>query len=273
MKLATIRLETANTLARLEGKDLLTYPYSDVGAWLRAGSPDLATGTEQARIEAEGVDFAPVVPAPGKIVCVGLNYREHILEMGRELPQRPTLFAKFADALVGAHDPIVLPPHSSAVDWEAELAIVIGATARRADEATARSAIAGFTVANDVSARDYQRFTPQWLQGKTFDLTTPLGPYLLTTDESGIAPELSLECRVDGTVKQAADTGDLVFGPVDLVQYISSITTLNPGDVILTGTPGGVGDGREPKEFLHEGSVLETSLGSIGSCRNECVAR
>ena len=155
--------------------------------------------------------------------------------------------AKFADALIGANDPIVLPPGSEAVDWEAELAVVIGSRVSRATEEEAAAAIAGFTVANDISARDFQRRTTEWLQGKTFDATTPLGPFLLTADESGSAPGLEISCTVDGFTKQKADTADLVFSPVELVRYISAVTTLNPGDVILTGTPGGVGDGLTPR--------------------------
>lgn len=272
MKLATVRLAGQTSLARLQGETLHVYPFTDVGAWLKAGCPEL-NGNATSTLAADHADFAPVVPAPGKIVCVGLNYREHILEMGRELPERPTLFAKFADALIGANDPIILPPRSQAVDWEAELALVIGRDISRGTRQEAEAAIAGFTVANDISARDFQRFTPEWLQGKTFDDTTPLGPYLATVDETGVCPDLALECTVDGSTKQSSGTGDLVFDPAGLVQYISSITTLRAGDVVLTGTPGGVGDGRNPKEFLTAGNLVETSIASIGSCRNECIER
>ncbi|AIY03096.1 hypothetical protein ART_3497 [Arthrobacter sp. PAMC 25486] len=273
MKLATVRIEGGTSAALEDEGSLILLPFVDVGDWLRAGSPDVRQYDGGARLPAEKADFAPLVTLPGKIVCVGLNYREHILEMGRELPPYPTLFAKFADALVGAYDPIVLPPGSVAVDWEAELAVVIGSRVSHATDEEAAAAIAGFTVANDISARDFQRRTTQWLQGKTFDDTTPLGPYLLTADESGSAPGLSISCSVDGSGKQLADTADLVFGPVELVRYISAVTTLNPGDVILTGTPGGVGDGLNPKEFLTDGSVVTTSISGIGECRNTCILR
>lgn len=271
MKLATVRTAGRTALAQLMGDSLHLYPFSDVGAWLKAGSPDL-TGMSIGVLEESEANFAPVVPTPGKIVCVGLNYREHIEEMGRDVPQRPTLFAKFSDSLVGAFDPIILPLGSEAVDWEAELAVVMGLDVTRGTAEESAAAIAGFTVSNDISARDYQRFTPQWLQGKTFDSTTPLGPYLLTVDETGVHPEMELSCTVDGVTKQSSCTSDLVFDPVTLVQYISAITTLRAGDVILTGTPGGVGDGRSPKEYLGAGSIVETSLSAIGSCRNTCVA-
>ncbi|MFJ4264396.1 fumarylacetoacetate hydrolase family protein [Paenarthrobacter nicotinovorans] len=273
MKLATIRTESGTRAAVLDGGKLLPLEFNDVGAWLNAGSPEWSGLVAGDPVSPDQADYAPVVPTPGKIICVGLNYRDHILEMGRELPQYPTLFAKFADSLIGAHDDLVLPPGSASVDWEAELAVVIGATAVQADETQARQAIAGFAVANDVSARDYQRRTPEWLQGKTFDQTTPLGPYLVTADETGHEPELDIRCTVDGSTKQHSRTSELVFGPVALIQYISAITTLRPGDIILTGTPGGVGDGRNPKEFLVPGSVLETSINTLGATANRCIVR
>lgn len=271
MRLATIRTNEGTSAAVLEGGKLLPLAFADVGSWLQAGSPDWAAHVAGAPVRPEDADFAPVVPHPGKIICVGLNYRDHILEMGRDLPEFPTLFAKFSDSLIGAHDAIVLPPGSTSVDWESELAVIIGTTVSRADQAAARNAIAGFAVANDVSARDFQRRTPEWLQGKTFDRTTPLGPYLVTVDEAGAEPDLDISCSVDGNTKQHSRTSELVFGPVALVQYISAITTLRPGDVILTGTPGGVGDGRTPKEFLQPGSLLETSINTLGATANRCV--
>lgn len=273
MKMATIRSDSGTRAAILDGGKLLPLDFTDVGAWLRAGSPDWSAHVAGAPVNPEEADFAPTVSNPGKIVCVGLNYRDHILEMGRKLPEYPTLFAKFADSLIGAYDDIILPPDSISVDWEGELAIIIGSSVGRADESTARQAIAGFTVANDVSARDFQRRTQEWLQGKTFDQTTPLGPYLVTVDETGPEPDLDISCAVDGNTKQHSRTSELVFGPVALIQYISAITTLHPGDLILTGTPGGVGDGRNPKEFLELGSVLETSINTLGTTANRCVVR
>jgi acylpyruvate hydrolase len=215
-------------------------------------------------------DFAPVVPAPGKILCVGLNYAAHIREMGRELPEFPTLFAKFTPALVGAYDDIVLPAVSDAMDWEAELAVVIGQTVRHASAEAARAAIAGYAVLNDVTARDWQNRTPQWLQGKTFEATTPFGPYLVSPDEAGEG--LTIGCDVDGEQMQRSDTADLVFDPVELVRYISTILTLSPGDVIATGTPGGVGHARTPERYLRDGAVLTTRIEGLGECRNRCRA-
>ncbi|MDQ4490103.1 fumarylacetoacetate hydrolase family protein [Sinomonas sp. ASV486] len=273
MKLATIRWSdsTGTRAAVLDGGRLHPLDLADVGAWLEAGSPDWAQHVDGVPVETADADFAPLVPRPGKIICVGLNYRDHILEMGRELPEYPTLFAKFADSLVGARDDVVLPAGSGRVDWEGELAVVVGRTVSHADEDAARDAIAGFAVSNDVSARDFQRRTPQWLQGKTFDSTTPLGPYLVTADETGPEPDLTITCSVDGAVKQQSRTSELVFGPVELVRYISAITILRPGDVILTGTPGGVGDGRDPKEYLRPGSVLTTTIETLGETENLCT--
>jgi acylpyruvate hydrolase len=271
--MATIRTEDGTHAAVLDAGKLLPLDFDDVGSWLQAGSPGWSSHVAGAAIRPEEADFAPVIPDPGKIICVGLNYRDHILEMGRDLPEYPTLFAKFSDSLIGAHDDIVLPPGSSSIDWEGELAVIIGSQISRADETAARNAIAGFAVANDVSARDFQRRTPEWLQGKTFDRTTPLGPYLVTVDETGPEPDLDISCSVDGNTKQHSRTSELVFGPVALIRYISAITTLRPGDIILTGTPGGVGDGRNPKEFLEPGSLLETSINTLGATANRCVVR
>ena len=273
MRLATIRTQHGTRAAALDGDRLVPLRFADVRAWLEAGAPDWTGNVDGAPVPRAQADFAPVVPTPGKVICVGLNYRDHILEMGRSLPEYPTLFAKFADALVGAHDDVVLPAGSGAVDWEGELAVVVGRTVAHADGAEARDTIAGFAVANDVSARDFQRRTNEWLQGKTFDTTTPLGPYLVTADETGTEPDLEITCSVDGVVKQQSRTGELVFGPVELVRYISAITTLRPGDVILTGTPGGVGDGRDPKEYLRRDSVLTTSIETLGQAQNLCVDR
>lgn len=268
MKLTTLRTATGTRAARIDGDEAVELAAPDVGTLL-------ADPTWAVRAKADGPrhsvdDLAPVVPRPGKIFCVGLNYRTHILEMGRELPQFPTLFAKFAEALIGPGDPVELAPESAAVDWEAELAVVIGAPVRRATTEEAEQAIAGFAVLNDVTMRDWQYRSVQWLQGKTFEATTPLGPWLVTPDElpGGVRPTLDLRCLVDGEVVQEANTGDLVFDPVALVEYISRIVTLRPGDVIATGTPGGVGHARKPPRYLSEGSVLVTEIEGLGSQRN-----
>lgn len=206
---------------------------------------------------------------PGKIICVGVNYTTHIREMGREIPAFPTLFAKYPEALIGAHDHIVLPAASQAMDWEAELAVVVGSEVRNVDESAADAAIAGYTILNDVTARDWQYRTLQWLQGKTFESTTPIGPELVTPDEAGTG--LDLSCTVDGETVQHANTSDLVFGPAATVAYVSTILTLRPGDVISLGTPGGVGHARKPPRYLQPDQVLTTAIAGLGECRNTCV--
>jgi acylpyruvate hydrolase len=273
VRLATVRAGSETRAVRVEGDEYVDLGHADLGELLV--DPDWRERAVDAQTAYDGPvsDYAPVVPRPAKIVCVGLNYATHIREMGRDLPEFPTLFAKYPEALIGATDPIELAPESDAVDWEAELAVVIGRTVRRATEAEAADAIAGFTVLNDVTMRDWQYRSPQWMQGKTWEATSPLGPVLVTPDElpGGVAPALQLTGSVDGEVVQKADTDDLVFSPVDLVRYISTILTLRPGDVIATGTPGGVGHARKPARYLVDGSRLVTEISGIGRLDN--VAR
>jgi acylpyruvate hydrolase len=269
MKLATIRVDGATAAVRLDGDVLVDLGAPDVGAFL--AQPDRQEGT--ATYPVATADFAPLVPNPSKIVCVGLNYRNHIQEMGRELPEHPTLFAKFADCLVGAGDDIVRPQETEALDWEAELAVVIGRRVRRASGADAEAAIAGFSVLNDITARDWQFRTKEWLQGKAWDSSTPLGPYLVTPDElpGGVRPTLDVRLTVDGELMQSDTTGDLLFDPVALVEYVSTIVRLNPGDVIATGTPGGVGHARTPARYLLGGETVTVAIEGLGVLENRIV--
>lgn len=276
MKLATLRHAGRTTAVRIDDDSAVEIDgFPDVGALLATpdwrSTAEAAAGAKHPLADIQPERWAPVVPRPGKIVCVGLNYRKHIREMGRELPEYPTLFAKYPEALIGAHDTIKLPRTAAdAVDWEGELAIVIGAPTRRVAAADADAAIAGFAVLNDVTMRDYQYRSPEWFQGKTFEATTPFGPYLVTPDEFGSGRELRTE--VDGELVQVADTDDLVFSPTELISYISEIVTLQPGDVIASGTPGGVGHVRKPPRYLTPGSTLVTSIEGLGVQRNPVVA-
>ncbi|MFC9935907.1 fumarylacetoacetate hydrolase family protein [Glutamicibacter sp. NPDC127525] len=278
MKLATIRTENGTAAVRQDGDSYtLIAGYSSVDKLLRESNwkqiaadatGSASAGTEFAVAERE---LAPLVTAPGKIICVGLNYRTHILEMGRELPEYPTLFSKYAETLIGATDDIELPTEDSAIDWEAELAVVIGKSGRRIPEAEATKHIAGYSICNDISMRTWQFRTKEWLQGKNWENSTPLGPFLATTDEW--SPGGTIRTTVDGEVMQEASTGDLVHGPEFLVSYISTMISLNPGDVIITGTPGGVGHARKPQRYLTDGQVVETSIEGLGSLRNRASGK
>jgi acylpyruvate hydrolase len=268
MKLATIRDGDRTKAVRIDGDEAVELDAADVGEVLRRDDwPAWAAAGDGARRPVAELDYAPLIVAPDKIVCCGLNYRTHILEFTRELPSYPTLFAKYRSTLTGANDDIELPSVTEAVDWEVELAVIIGKRGRAIAEADAATHIAGYAVLNDVSMREYQNRTLQWLQGKCFEATTPLGPWLVTSDESP-GPSREVVCEVDGVVKQKADTSDLLFGPEHLVSYISDIITLEPGDVIATGTPGGVGFARDPQEGLVDGSVMVTRIEGLGECRN-----
>ncbi|KXO88641.1 hypothetical protein AXK56_09920 [Tsukamurella pulmonis] len=212
----------------------------------------------------------PLAPirAPGKVLCCGLNYRAHIEEMGRGVPEVPTFFAKWADTLVGPEADVALAAgDTTKLDWEAELAVVVGADLRRASVAECAAAIAGYTVSNDVSLRDRQWATTQWLSGKAWDATTPVGPVVVTTDAFDPAEHV-VTCRVDGETVQHAPLDDLLFPPAELLHHASLFTRLRPGDLVLTGTPAGVGAGRDPQRFLSDGQVLETEISGIGLLRN-----
>ncbi|GAA3308679.1 fumarylacetoacetate hydrolase family protein [Arthrobacter ramosus] len=274
MKLATLRTADGGTTAALAmgGNSYVPLPANDVGALLSV--PDWRALAEAAFVAASGPgvvsappsELAPLLPRAGKVICCGLNYSDHIQEMGRELPEYPTLFAKYADTLIGPADTIHV--HGSAkVDWEAELAVVVGSELFRADEDQARAAIAGYTIANDVSMRDWQNRTLQWFQGKAFDGTTPVGPVMVTADEADC--DFEVRGYVNGELVQHGSTSTLVFGPAKLLSYISQFTILRPGDLVLTGTPGGVGMGMTPPRFLNDGDVLTTEIDGIGRLENQ----
>jgi len=263
MRLGTIRTASGTSAVRIDGDLAIEIGARDVGALLDAGDWRAKAGSADGPQHGiTDLSYAPVVPHPGKIICVGLNYRSHIIEMGRDLPEYPTLFAKYPEALIGAFDPLILPAESDQVDWEAELAVIVGRRVRRADATAAADAIAGYSIINDVTLRDWQFRTPEWLQGKTFEATAPFGPHLVTPDE--ISPDAKISCLIDGEVVQDSTIADLLFGPVDLVRYISTILTLNPGDVIATGTMGGVGHARTPPRYLQSGQTLVARIEGIG---------
>ena len=276
MRLATLRTGDGSgdgTVAAVTvGDEWVLLPYPDTGAVLadpgglgtaRAAAGDGPRDTAVPPL-APGDTLGPAVPHPSKIVCCGHNYAGHIRELGRDLPQHPTLFTKFADTLTGPADTVTVPCWAERLDWEAELAVVVGTPVHRASRPEAATAIAGYTAANDLSVRSWQQHTGQWLPGKAFDATTPLGPVLVTADELDPAAGLELTCRVNGMTVQRASTADLVFDAAALVAYVSAFTRLSPGDVVLTGTPAGVGAALTPPRFLTDGDVVEVALTGVG---------
>lgn len=274
MKLATARIQGGTRAVRIDGDTLVDLGHDDLGDLLaQPGWQERATTAEGPTYPTEGTDLATLVARPSKVVCVGLNYKNHIQEMGRDLPEYPTLFSKFADTLIGATDDIVRPEETDAFDWEVELAVVIGSPVRRASTAEAEQAIAGFTVLNDITCRDWQFRTREWLQGKNWDSTTPVGPCLVTPDElpGGVRPALAVRLEVDGEEMQSDTTADLLFDPVALVEYVSTMVRLNPGDIIATGTPGGVGHARKPERYLVGGETVVAEIDGIGRLENRVV--
>lgn len=235
-----------------------------------AAEPYRAEGFRQAGVirDVAGLDLLAPVPRPGKIVCIGLNYRDHAREARMELPASPVVFAKFATAVVGSGAPIVLPDGDERVDFEAELGVVIGRRVRNLAEADALSCVCGYLNANDVSARGFQKVDGQWVRAKSCDTFAPLGPVLVTADEVPDPGALDVRLRLNGTVMQASNTREFVFGVPALLAFLSATMTLEPGDVILTGTPPGVGFARRPPVYLQPGDVVEVEISGLGVLRN-----
>lgn len=271
-RIASVRVDGATRAARVGGEAVILLPFADVGELLSSGEDWLARAEslDEGSLNLDQVEFAPVTVAPGKIICVGLNYRDHAREVKLDLPEYPQFFAKYAGALIGAGDEVRLPRVSEKVDWEAELGVVIGSPARHVTQAEASAHIAGYTVANDVSVRDWQRRTSQFLQGKTFEATTPVGPWMTTADEVDPA-NLRIECAVDGETVQDVSTADMIYAPDYLISYLSQIITLMPGDLIITGTGAGAGMARNPRRYLTPGCTLRTSIEGLGTLENPCV--
>ena len=274
MRLVTVRTDAGTRAGRVEGDSVVLLAARDVNELL--DDPfwtDIAAASGDS-IALDVTRLAPVVPRPPKIICLGLNYMRHIREMGHEPPDVPTIFAKYTSSLIGACDEIEMPSVVEKMDWEVELAVVIGRRGRNIMAETALDHVAGYTILNDISARDWQRRTTQFLQGKTFEHTTPVGPWLVTPDELPVGGAgLAVRCEVDGEVMQQDTTDDMIFSVADAIAYLSQILTLQPGDLIAMGTPDGVGAGRTPPVFLQPGQTVRTVVEGIGELVNVCAAR
>jgi acylpyruvate hydrolase len=279
VRLSTVRTPYGTRVARVDGigadAELVALPFEDIRELLE--SPDWrrsAQGAGPGLGKLQDADFAPLVPNPSKVLCVALNYRDHIESLGREMPKHPYVFAKFADCLSGANDDLLLPSIVTEMDWEAELGVVVGEQLRAATPEQARAAIAGYTLLNDISMRDWQAHSSQWTMGKIFDASTPIGPVLVTPDElphTDGRVDIRITCEVDGVLRQDGRTTSLVFDVIDLLVYLSAVVTLRPGDIIATGTPGGVGQSLHPPVYLQPGQTVVVAGDGIGSCVNLCV--
>jgi 2-keto-4-pentenoate hydratase/2-oxohepta-3-ene-1,7-dioic acid hydratase in catechol pathway len=224
------------------------------------------------RHDPDAVKLAAPIPRPPKIVCIGLNYRDHAIESNMPIPETPTVFAKFSTAVIGPGQPIVLPKASTRPDYEAEFAIVIGKRGRHIPEDRWREHVFGYTILNDVSARDFQMATSQWMIGKTFDTFAPIGPAIVTADEIDDPHNLAISLELSGEVLQDSNTSNLIFGVPKLVAYLSSVFTLEPGDIIATGTPSGVGFARKPPRYLKAGDECRVRIEGLGELYNPVVA-
>lgn len=274
MRIGTIRDNDRTQAAIFYDEYVEILPFEDAGALLIA----MNAGTQLSSVARVGerpltqVTIAPPVVAPSKVLCVGLNYYEHAAEANLAIPSHPLLFAKYSAAMIGPYDDIQIPPETQKCDWEAELALVIGRRARRVSRDDALRVVAGYTVLNDITMRDWQKHTSQFLPGKTFESSTPWGPWLVTGDEIDHARDLEVQCFVNGELMQSMSSSGMIFGAAEVISYLSHVLTLEPGDVIAMGTPSGIGSARSPSVFLKPGDRVVTRVEGIGQIENLCVA-
>lgn len=268
MKLMTYRKDGAEGVAAMRGAGWVDLGPTDLLTALDA--PDLPQRVAAAPVlDLATVKVLPPIPRPGKIICVGLNYADHAAESPYDAPTYPTLFPRFTTSLIADGDPIIRPRVSHELDFEGELVAVIGTTGRNIPKAKATSHVAAYSIFNDGSVRDFQFKAPQWTVGKNFDDTGAFGPYVVTADElPDGATGLHLETRLNGQVVQSASTSDMLFPVADLISIISEAITLEAGDIIVTGTPAGIGWARTPKLFMKPGDVVEVEIEGIGILRN-----
>jgi 2-keto-4-pentenoate hydratase/2-oxohepta-3-ene-1,7-dioic acid hydratase in catechol pathway len=280
MKLLTYRWQGKESFGVVAGDGIV-----DIGSRLGAKYRDLkavlaAGALDEVRRAAEGrkpdaplaeIAYLPVIPNPDKLLMVGLNYKAHREEAGRPETEKPTIFARYADSQIGHDQPIVRPRESDKLDYEGELAVIIGKEGRRIATAQALSHVAGYACYNDGSVRDFQRHTSQWHPGKNFVATGPFGPWMVTADEIPDPQTLTLETRLNGKVMQHTTTDLMIFPVAELIAYCSSFCNLAPGDVIVSGTPGGVGYARKPPVFMKPGDTVEIEISKIGVLRNGVI--
>jgi 2-keto-4-pentenoate hydratase/2-oxohepta-3-ene-1,7-dioic acid hydratase in catechol pathway len=259
--------------------DLTEAGFSSILDLIEAGSEGRAKAEAYAagaarenKYPLNSVKLLAPIPRPRKLICVGLNYRDHATETGSAIPDVPTIFNKFATAVIGPGDDIVLPKVSKSPDYEAEFAFVIGTGGRQIGADDWRKHIFGYTMVNDVSARDYQRATTQWLMGKTFDTFAPMGPWIVTADEIADPHNLDIQLEINGEILQNSNTRELIFKIPELIAFLSSVFTLEPGDIVSTGTPAGVGVARNPQRFLQPGEEVTVRIAGIGELVNPVVA-
>jgi len=289
MQLVTFERDGANHLGALtqrDGRDVVVDLNQaapglprDMIAFLAGGDANralaaqaLANPPAAAVLDRSSVKLAAPIPRPGKIICIGLNYRDHAAESNAELPAFPTVFAKYSSCIIGPGASIVIPRVTSQVDYEGELAVVIGRRARDVAEADALDYVAGYAPFNDVSARDYQMRTSQWTIGKTFDTFGPIGPALVTADEIPDPHALDIRVSIGDDVLQSSNTKHLIFTIPQLIAYLTSVMTLEPGDVIATGTPAGVGAARKPQRWLVPGDLVRVEISGLGALENPVAA-
>lgn len=278
MRIARVTKDGKIGLAAKNG-DAVTIAYgtevADLDAHIAAGT--LAAAGAKA-LAGEAVDetdltFFPLATRPSKIICLGLNYRDHAEEAGLGIPEFPVLFARFPSSLIGHNAPIILPKVSEQLDWEAELVVVLSKGGKNIAEADALNHVAGYSVFNDASIRDYQMKTPQWTAGKNFDDTGAIGPWLVTPDELPAgAAGLKIECRLDGVVMQSSNTSNLIFDVATTIHLLSTFMTLEAGDLLVMGTPGGVGIARNPQVWMKAGQICEVEIEGVGLLVNPIVA-
>lgn len=282
MRLTTIHTNHGPRAAVLHGEHYVDLNATDTGLpptvrQLLAGGPEMLVRAEQVasrpvtvRHAAPTVRLLPPIPDPNKIICIGLNYRDHALEQNAPVPKEPVVFSKFPTTLIAQEQPIRLPKVTQEVDFEAELVVVIGRKGRDLTVENAMDYVAGYMVGNDVSARDWQKNKEgrQWLLGKSFDTFAPTGPFLVTKDEVSDPHRLAIRLRLNGQTMQDSNTSQLLFNLPTLLAYITQVFTVEPGDLLFTGTPAGVGMARKPPVYLKAGDVVEVEIESLGVLRN-----